>query len=1780
MLTQLSNKIWIILWLGSVFSDTTVICAQDLSAAKTAKSYATLREEFTSPDHAVWGEVPLWWWEGDRLTKNRLVWQLETLASEGVKSICPIQRSPGRCDPQSFSPDWWNMFSFVHGECQRLGMSLWAYDQVGYGHYGWLEKAAAQAGDKSTKRIHFLSVDSNDSPTVAMELPDGQLLAARAFPQFGDTHSDEDSIDLRGFVEDGKLTWRPSGGSWKVTAIVAVDDIVFQLSEKAGDSFVDMFYGEIERQVGREAMGKSLAGVFQDEHPPTPRDVYTDELARRFKQRCGYDITRAIPALHFDIGPLTPKYRTDFFDTYLLLDEHCYWKRVYDWIAARDLLTSHDNWGRQNIERQSQGYIDYFRTQRWFSAPGYDDAGTGAVTERNYYDTKIAASIARLYDRPRVWSEAFHSSGWGRTTDQTLSWLSANYAFGANQYDEHGLYYSARASTWEHAAPDPHWRQPYWQYYDTLSSWVARASYLMSQGHSVVDVAVHYPVVSLLAGTCPGTESPNYNDYMRISRSLYDHALDNDIIDDDSILNATVDDGYLIVGDNRYQALVFGPEMTIRRSVLQKTITLAQSGGTVAFVRNLPSATTEGGRQDPELASLLSSLFGRSPQELATDEAFRRLLPGGGMIAFFPAQSEEIYRTINAQLERDFTTTSQNIFATHRRVGNTDIYLVQNTADSPIEIQALCRVDGVPEIWDAFTGEIRPIDHFERRENQTFIRLRLDGNVAQFVVFRQGDQRTGTNHRGLLQPAGLTIPLSDTWDFSVIPTRDNRWGEFRWPPTEEMIGPEIRSFRYREETSRPGQELGWQNPNFDDSQWSDQRYSIGPHWLCLSGLSRETDIPASVSDAEPNITSGSKAAWAGIQASWQPVEFSKTIGLAKPAPWGGHSGYPDGAIDQNFIKLPEGRNLLFTRIRSPKQQRLGLRVELRNSSARLWVNGVEQPFEDAVGNLPLNQGANSVLIDLPDGGYGMLYVQRDPPAAESMEDKEQANSIPDLRSAFWIRGADPAEAFIRRTFTLDAVPDEARIVVTAYTGYRLYINGQKVHEEIGPWAQWTNPESLRVGRYLRKGKNVIAAWVQAYHGQNVQGKPEMKGLACVMKAQLVGGQQFTLVSDASWKASDAEVANWTENEFDEATWNHTVVLGRMGEPPWGTSPLENVGVATEPYRALSVDLESPYLTCFDEVPEIAYDVKADDAHRVGWFRFNAPPGLSRLNLHTTQPARVWVNGQEARVSAGNVEVAQPPTGMSTVVVRLAMRPGAYGGAAFAKPLSLELSGGKIRLGLWAQAGLPTYSGIGVYRQTFQATEEQAKRNSILDLGQVLVAAEVLLNGRSVGVRLARPFRFDLTDHLRQGNNELEIRVANTVAPHYTVTNEVQNLGPTDSGLLGPVTLRQELPRTAWITWARSEVDRLTRQLNTSTPETTAAQHVWEKQPSWTILKPIRNESEEETLSPAQNDGIRQFSEVNEYLTELDNITGLRFECLSRGREATGSHPRMDQLLPRHFSAIAHRATAKPFVGQFVRIEIPTRQEFLHMAEVEVFSGSENVARKGRASQSSTGMDAAADRAIDGNTNGSWSSNSVTHTGNDSNPWWEVDLGHPQKIDRIVIYNRIDGNLHQRLHDFQVSILDQHHEVIWSKTIQEPPNPKRAIDMSQTEISFAQEELVWHADRNSASPGSGVQRFVAVARANKPFGYSAGTRLEIRMDGGNASVGSLSDMQLSVTTATPPLFHAPQEIEHIRRVAPSDRTRSEAERLAAFFRSIAPNREPVRQRLRTLTRQLHIEAESP
>jgi len=67
----------------------------------------------------------------------------------------------------------------------------------------------------------------------------------------------------------------------------------------------------------------------------------------------------------------------------------------------------------------------------------------------------------------------------------------------------------------------------------------------------------------------------------------------------------------------------------------------------------------------------------------------------------------------------------------------------------------------------------------------------------------------------------------------------------------------------------------------------------------------------------------------------------------------------------------------------------------------------------------------------------------------------------------------------------------------------------------------------------------------------------------------------------------------------------------------------------------------------------------------------------------------------------------------------------------------------------------------------------------------------------------------------------------------------------------------------------------------------------------------------------------------------------------------------------------------------------------------------NVAQGQTATSSSTGWGGSAARAVDGNTDGTYANNSVTHTLADAQAWWQVDLGQLRAVQSIQLFNRTD-----------------------------------------------------------------------------------------------------------------------------------------------------------------------------
>ena len=74
-----------------------------------------------------------------------------------------------------------------------------------------------------------------------------------------------------------------------------------------------------------------------------------------------------------------------------------------------------------------------------------------------------------------------------------------------------------------------------------------------------------------------------------------------------------------------------------------------------------------------------------------------------------------------------------------------------------------------------------------------------------------------------------------------------------------------------------------------------------------------------------------------------------------------------------------------------------------------------------------------------------------------------------------------------------------------------------------------------------------------------------------------------------------------------------------------------------------------------------------------------------------------------------------------------------------------------------------FSGIGTYHKQFEFDSDFDKKTDrvFLEMTDVAEVAEVWLNDQRLGITWTKPHRFDITDVIRRGTNELKIEVANT-----------------------------------------------------------------------------------------------------------------------------------------------------------------------------------------------------------------------------------------------------------------------------------------------------------------------------------------------------------------------------------------------------------------------------------
>ena len=404
----------------------------------------------------------------------------------------------------------------------------------------------------------------------------------------------------------------------------------------------------------------------------------------------------------------------------------------------------------------------------------------------------------------------------------------------------------------------------------------------------------------------------------------------------------------------------------------------------------------------------------------------------------------------------------------------------------------------------------------------------------------------------------------------------------------------------------------------------------------------------------------------------------------------------------------------------------------------------------------------------------------------------------------------------------------------------------------------------------------------------------------------------------------------------------------------------------------------------------------------------------------------------------------------------------------------------------------------------------------------------------------------------------------------------------------------------------AQIAVLKRQLDSPTPALEQAQRAWEEAlgqaPEWTELSDVAAQSAGEATFTRQDDGSLlvggpkpgQDTYTVTAQVPFAGITGLRLETIpdptlpaqGAGRAADGNF-----VLSRLSATVADaKSNDTRAAGRYVRIELPGNGKILSLAEVEVFAGGENLARQGKATQSSTDYNGPPELAIDGNTDGVFEKKSVTHTGTEANPWWELDLQQVRPFDRIRVWNRTDGSVGSRLAGARILVLDAERQQVWQQVLAEAPAKNAELSVSGAQaIPFAQATAdhsqpafaVANALNQKDLSASGwavgpqlAQPHTAVFAASQAVGKWDATRVTVTLEHKFKEAGyTLGRFRLSVTKE-PSLLRrvgVPAEILQIVDRPAAERSEADRLKLAGHYRSIAPSLQPVRDQIAAFTK---------
>lgn len=600
-------------------------------------------------------------------------------------------------------------------------------------------------------------------------------------------------IDLTAKMQpDGTLNWSPPAGKWTIMRFVSRNNgavtrpapttgLGFEVDKfdtVALNKHLDNYVGKLLKKIGTpdSKSGGGLKRLHIDSWEMGAQN-WTGHFRQEFIKRRGYDPLPFYPVYSGNIvesPEISERFLWDLRQTSqeLVLEYHAGQVKKYAHRNGMKLsIEPYDMNPASDLELGS--VADMVMCEFW--SKGYGFKTTFSCIE--------ATSVAHISGQAIVPAESFTADeeNWKQYPTSMKNQGDWAFATGINRLVYHTFQNQALPDSLKPGMTmgpyGVNWNrsQTWWPMVGDYHRYVSRSQYVLQQGKAVADILyltpegaphVFLPPSSALAGDVWMPDRKGHNFDGCAPGQLYKA----------SVLNGNI----VFPGGATYHILVLPQFKTMTLALLKKIMQLVHDGAIVVGSPPVKSPGLTGyPASDAQLKQLAKTLWGTTGsngEKQVHNYGKGKVIFGGELDKqinnLYPEYDLTARLLKKMEVPNDFEADAP-VRYTHRTSTDWDIYFVSNTTDKHLTAAAKFRsVKGAPVLWDAITGETKPLPEFSVNGSQTSIPLQFEPYQSFFIVFEKGKQHPATIAKSNFNRDTLLTTLSGPWQVSFDP----KWG--------------------------------------------------------------------------------------------------------------------------------------------------------------------------------------------------------------------------------------------------------------------------------------------------------------------------------------------------------------------------------------------------------------------------------------------------------------------------------------------------------------------------------------------------------------------------------------------------------------------------------------------------------------------------------------------------------------------------------------------------------------------------------------------------------------------------------------------------------------------------------------------------------------------------------------------------------------------------------------------------------------------------------------------